>query len=218
MKLPLRYGGATCPRNVTNTVQTVQYSDRQCTVHVCTQQQYWHEHWRCSWLHAGVYCIAPRPFTRFVFYSIYIKRFVSGWVSVSPFDCPPGKKHILPSREGQTFLHGRGQTFMLEMVVMMLMRRIWSKHSWDQSIQALCRSKNLRGPEILARNIKQILLCVSLPSLCRAALRRKVIFVIRLCVCGILFYEPSYVLYCRTTAVLWGGDESRLCLANCNQK
>ena len=39
MKWPLRYGGATYLRNVTDTVQTVQqYSDSQCT-----QQQYWHE-------------------------------------------------------------------------------------------------------------------------------------------------------------------------------
>ena len=38
-------------------------NDRQCT-----QQQYWHECRHCSWLHAGLYCIAPRPFTWFVFY------------------------------------------------------------------------------------------------------------------------------------------------------
>ena len=63
MKWPLRNGGATYLRNVTDTVQTVQYSDSQCQ-----QQQYWHERRRCSWLHAGFYCIAPRPFTRFVFY------------------------------------------------------------------------------------------------------------------------------------------------------
>ena len=40
MKWPLRNGGATYLRNVTDTVQTVhtvQYSDGQCT-----QQQYWH--------------------------------------------------------------------------------------------------------------------------------------------------------------------------------
>ena len=39
MKWPLRNGGATYLRNVTDTVQTVQtvqYSDSQCT-----QQQYW---------------------------------------------------------------------------------------------------------------------------------------------------------------------------------
>ena len=66
MKWPLRNGGATYLRNVTDTVQTVQtvqYSDSQCE-----QQQYWHERRRCSWLHAGLYCIAPRPFTPFVFY------------------------------------------------------------------------------------------------------------------------------------------------------
>ena len=33
----ISYGGATCLRNGTDTVQTVQYSDIQCTVHVCTQ-------------------------------------------------------------------------------------------------------------------------------------------------------------------------------------
>ena len=41
MKWPLRNGGATYLRNITNTVQTVltvQLSDRQCT-----QQQYWYE-------------------------------------------------------------------------------------------------------------------------------------------------------------------------------
>ena len=65
MKRRLRNGGATYLRNVTDTVQTVQYSDSQCT-----QQQYWHERRRCSWLHAGLYCIAPRPFTRFVFYLV----------------------------------------------------------------------------------------------------------------------------------------------------
>ena len=58
MKWLLRNGGATCLKNV-----TVHYSESQCT-----QQQYWHEHRRCSWLHAGLYCIAPRPFTHFVFY------------------------------------------------------------------------------------------------------------------------------------------------------
>ena len=63
---PLRYGGATYLRNVTDTVQTVQYSNSQCT-----QQQYWHECRRFSWLHEGVYCIAPRPFTRFVFYFLF---------------------------------------------------------------------------------------------------------------------------------------------------
>ena len=62
MKWLLRNGGATFLRNITDTVQTVQYSDSQCT-----QQQYWHERQRCSWLHKGLYCIAPRPFTRFVF-------------------------------------------------------------------------------------------------------------------------------------------------------
>ena len=49
MKWPLRNGGATYLRNVTNTVQTVQYSDSQGE-----QQQYWHERRRCSWLHAGL--------------------------------------------------------------------------------------------------------------------------------------------------------------------
>ena len=63
MKWPLRNSGATYLRNVTDTVQTVQYSDSQCE-----QQQYWHKRRRCSWLHAVLYCIAPRPFTRFVFY------------------------------------------------------------------------------------------------------------------------------------------------------
>ena len=65
MKWPLRNGGATYLRNVTytgQTVQTVQYSDSQCE-----QQQYLHEHGRCSWLYAGLYCIATRLFTRFVF-------------------------------------------------------------------------------------------------------------------------------------------------------
>ena len=50
MKWPLRNCGATYLRDVTDTVQTVQYSDSQCT-----QQQYWHEPRRCSWLHAGLY-------------------------------------------------------------------------------------------------------------------------------------------------------------------
>ena len=63
MKWALRYGGATYQKNVTDTVNTVQYSDSQYT-----QQQYWHERRHCSWMHAGLYCIAPRPFTRFVFY------------------------------------------------------------------------------------------------------------------------------------------------------
>ena len=63
MKLPLGNSGATYLRNVTDTVETVQYSESQCT-----QQQYWHECRRCSWLHEGLYCIAPRPFTRFVFF------------------------------------------------------------------------------------------------------------------------------------------------------
>ena len=35
MKWPLRNGGATYLRNLTDTVETVQYSDSQCT-----QQQY----------------------------------------------------------------------------------------------------------------------------------------------------------------------------------
>ena len=48
------------------TVQTVQYSDNQFT-----QQQYWHERRCCSWLHTGLYCIAPRPFTRFVFFILW---------------------------------------------------------------------------------------------------------------------------------------------------
>ena len=38
MKWLFRNGGATYLRNVTITVQTVQYSDSQCT-----QQQYWHK-------------------------------------------------------------------------------------------------------------------------------------------------------------------------------
>ena len=66
MKLPLGNSGATYLWNVTNTVQTVQYSNSQCT-----QQQYWHECRRFSWLHEGVYCIAPQPFTRFVFYFLF---------------------------------------------------------------------------------------------------------------------------------------------------
>ena len=37
MKWPLVNGGATYLRNVTDTVETVQYSDSQCTVHVYTQ-------------------------------------------------------------------------------------------------------------------------------------------------------------------------------------
>ena len=67
MKWPLRNGGATYLSNMTDTVQTVQtvqYSESQYT-----QQQYWHEQRQRSWLHSGLYCIAPRPFTRFVFYS-----------------------------------------------------------------------------------------------------------------------------------------------------
>ena len=63
---PLRNGIATFLRTITDTIQTaqtVQYSDSQCT-----QQQYWYERQRCSWLHAGLFCIAPGPFTRFVFY------------------------------------------------------------------------------------------------------------------------------------------------------
>ena len=36
MKWPLRNGGATYPRNVTDTVQTVQYSDSQCTLYTIT--------------------------------------------------------------------------------------------------------------------------------------------------------------------------------------
>ena len=36
MKWPLGNCGATCLRDVTDTVQTVQYSDSQCTVHVYT--------------------------------------------------------------------------------------------------------------------------------------------------------------------------------------
>ena len=63
MKLSLGNSGATYLRNVTDTVETVQYSESQCT-----QQQFWHERRHCSWLHAGLYCIAPRPFTRFMFY------------------------------------------------------------------------------------------------------------------------------------------------------
>ena len=53
MKWPLRNGGATSLRNVTDTVQTVQtvqYSDSQCQ-----QQQNWHERQYCSWVHAGFY-------------------------------------------------------------------------------------------------------------------------------------------------------------------
>ena len=66
MKWPLRYGGPTYLGNVTDIVQTVQYSDGQCA-----QQQYWHKRRRCSWLHAGFYCIAARPFTRFVFFILF---------------------------------------------------------------------------------------------------------------------------------------------------
>ena len=58
MKWPLRYDGTTYLRKITDTVQTVQYSDSHCT-----QQQYWHECRRCSWLHAGLYWTAPQPFT-----------------------------------------------------------------------------------------------------------------------------------------------------------
>ena len=36
MKWPLRNGGATYLRNVTDTVQTVQYSDSQCTLYTVT--------------------------------------------------------------------------------------------------------------------------------------------------------------------------------------
>ena len=36
MKWPLKNGGATYPRNLTDTVQTVQYSDSQCTVYTAT--------------------------------------------------------------------------------------------------------------------------------------------------------------------------------------
>ena len=36
MKWPLGNGGVTYLRGVTDTVQTVQYSDSQCTVHVYT--------------------------------------------------------------------------------------------------------------------------------------------------------------------------------------
>ena len=68
MKWPLRYDGATFLRNITDTVQTVQYSDSQCT-----HKQYWHKHRCCSWLHAGLYCIALWPFTRFVFLLSYKK-------------------------------------------------------------------------------------------------------------------------------------------------
>ena len=35
MKWPLRYGGTTYLRNVTDTVQAVQYSDSQCTQQQC---------------------------------------------------------------------------------------------------------------------------------------------------------------------------------------
>ena len=39
-----------------------------CTIQwQCTQEQYWHLCWLCRWLHAGLYCIAPQPFTRFMF-------------------------------------------------------------------------------------------------------------------------------------------------------
>ena len=76
MKRPLRNGGATYLKNVTDTVQTVQYSDTQRS-----QQQYWHERRHCSWLHAGLYCIAPQPFTRFVFYFYQI---LLGTNSVEP--------------------------------------------------------------------------------------------------------------------------------------
>ena len=36
MKWPLRNGGATYLRDVTDTVQAVQYSDSQCTVYTAT--------------------------------------------------------------------------------------------------------------------------------------------------------------------------------------
>ena len=36
MKWPLGNGGASYLNDVTDTVQTVQYSDSQCTVHICT--------------------------------------------------------------------------------------------------------------------------------------------------------------------------------------
>ena len=39
--------------------------------------QYWHERRRCSSLHAGLYHIAPRPCTRFVFY--LFQNYVAGW-------------------------------------------------------------------------------------------------------------------------------------------
>ena len=57
MKWPPTNGGAAYLRDVTDIVQAVQYSDNRR---------------RCSWLHAGLYCIAPRPFTRFVFFFIVI--------------------------------------------------------------------------------------------------------------------------------------------------
>ena len=40
----------------------------------CTLQQYWHEHRCCSWLHAGLYCIALQPFTRFVFFCLLVSE------------------------------------------------------------------------------------------------------------------------------------------------
>ena len=70
MKWLLRNGGATYLKNVTDTVQTVQYSDSQCT-----KQQYWHKRRRCSLLDAGLYCIALRPFTWFVFYFVTVEYF-----------------------------------------------------------------------------------------------------------------------------------------------
>ena len=36
MKCPLKYGGAAYLRNITDTVQTVQYSDSRCTLYTVT--------------------------------------------------------------------------------------------------------------------------------------------------------------------------------------
>ena len=64
MKWPFRNVGATYLRDATYTVQTVLYSDSQCTVYTA---KYWHERRHCSWCYAELYCIAPWPFTVRVF-------------------------------------------------------------------------------------------------------------------------------------------------------
>ena len=58
------------------TVQTVQYRDSQCT-----QQQYRHERGRCSWLHAGLFCIAQQPFTQFVFHFFTPVVYMQPWLN-----------------------------------------------------------------------------------------------------------------------------------------